>query len=139
MSNLKGDVNAQKLLTSDDIKYIYNELRKASIIWQGRKECLALARKKVFVRRAKNGNPVYKYHWQCADCENWFKQESDMEVDHIVEIGGVTSFCGDWNKMIERIFPRPVQDHLQCLCIPCHARKTGRYNAAPSKFTRKIK
>ena len=130
---------SKKLLTSDDIKFLYNELRKASIIWKGRKECLAGARKKVFVRRAKNGNPIYKYHWQCAECENWFKKETDMEVDHIVEIGGYTGFDGDWNNTIANMFPRPVGDHLQALCVACHQRKTGRFNSAPSKYKRKPK
>ena len=129
----------KKSLTSEDIKFLYNELRKATITWSGRKECLALARKKVFVRRAKNGNPVYKYHWQCAKCEQWFKNETDMEVDHIVEIGGYTGFDGDWNNTIANMFPRPVEDHLQCLCVICHQRKTGQFNSAPSKYKRKPK
>lgn len=126
-----------KNLTQDDIEFLFNELRKSSIIWNGRKEVLRAARRKVFVRRAKNGKPVYKFQWQCAKCRNWFKQESEMEVDHIVEIGGVTSFNGDWNETIGRIFPRPVTDHLQALCIPCHLRKTNQYNSARTKWKRK--
>lgn len=124
--------------TPEDIKFLFNELRKASIIWSGRKECLALARKKVFVRRAKNGKAIYKFHWQCAVCENWFDKEDSMEVDHIVEIGGVGGHTGDWNATIARIFPRPIQDHLQALCIPCHLRKTGLYNSANNKWKRKV-
>lgn len=126
-----------KLLTKEDVEFLFNELRKASIIWNGRKEILKLSRKRVFVRRAKNGNPVYKYQWQCGDCRSWFKNETDMEVDHVVEIGGISKFTGDWNETIGRIFPRPVSKHLQCLCAPCHARKTGLYNSARSKYKRK--
>lgn len=128
-----------KNLTQEDIEFLFNELRKASIIWSGRKEVLRAARRKVFVRRAKNGNPVYKFQWQCAKCMRWFRQESEMEVDHIEEIGGVGGFTGDWNETIGRIFPRPVTDHLQALCIPCHLRKTKKYLAAHLKYDRKKK
>lgn len=127
-----------KLLTTEDIEFLYKELRRSSIIWDGRKEVLRLARQKVFVRRARNGNAVYKYQWQCAACQKWFKEESQMEVDHIIEIGGYTEFLdGDISRMVERMFPRPVSEHLQCLCQACHKRKTGAYNSARSKWTRK--
>ena len=60
-----------------------------------------------------------------------------MEVDHIVEIGGVEKFTGDWNEVIAKMFPRPVEAHLQCLCVACHARKTAKYNNARIKWQRK--
>lgn len=127
----------EKLSTSEDVKFIFNELRKSSIIWSGRKEILRLARKKVLVRRAKNGNPVYKFQWQCASCSKWTRNEKEMEVDHIVEIGGVGGFTGDWNEVIAKMFPRPVEAHLQCLCVKCHMRKTAAFNSARTKWQRK--
>jgi len=130
---------AENKLTDHDIKFLFNELRKASIIWSGRREVLNAARKKIFVRRAKNGNPIYKYVWKCAGCGQWFKNEKDMEVDHIKEIGGISEFRGDWNEVISRVFPRPVGEHLQALCVPCHARKTAAYNSARSRYKRKPK
>lgn len=60
-----------------------------------------------------------------------------MEVDHIVEIGGVNSFNGDWNEMISRVMPRPVSKYLQALCCFCHARKTNNYMNAKSQWKRK--
>lgn len=123
--------------TDEDIKFLINALRQASVKWSGRKECLALARKKVFVRRSKKGKAIYKYHWQCAVCENWFDNEGSMEVDHIIEFGGYTGHNGDWNETIQRLFPRPIADHLQALCVPCHLRKTGLYNSARKKWKRK--
>lgn len=123
----------------EDIEYIYNLLREGTVKWSGRAECLRLARRKKLVRRAKNGNPVYKYFWQCAKCSRWFRNEADMEVDHKVEIGGVSSFNGDWNEMIFKIMPRPVADHLQTLCIPCHMRKTRNFMNAAVQWTRKTK
>lgn len=129
----------KKLLTTDDIKYLFNELRKSSVKWAGRKEILRMARRKVFVRYSASGKAIYKFQWQCAVCLNWFKNEKELEVDHISEIGGMSEFSGDWNETISRIFPRPVSDHLQALCISCHAKKTKKYNSARSLYTRKEK
>lgn len=126
-------------LTKEDISFLFNELRKASVIWSGRKEILKLSRKKVFVRRAKNGNAIYKYHWQCAKCKKWSLRETDMEVDHITEIGGVTGFTGDWNLVMGKMFPRPVEKYLQVLCASCHSIKTGLYVSANRKYKRKEK
>lgn len=124
--------------SEEDILFIYNLLRQGTVKWNGRAECLRLARKKVFMRRAKKtGNPIYKFHWQCAECKKWYRNEADMEVDHIVEIGGATSFNGDWNEMIFKIMPRPVKEHLQALCIFCHARKTKNYMNARDQWKRK--
>jgi len=133
----KSSSENNQTLTTDDIKWLFNELRKASVIWSGRKEVLALSRKKVFLRRAKNGNPVYKFQWQCAICDKWFMKETDMEVDHISEIGGVTAFTGDWNEVIRKMLPRPVEKHLQVLCRVCHLKKTNLYCSARSKYKRK--
>lgn len=124
-------------LNEADIQFLFNELRKASIIWDGRKEVMKLARKKVFVRRAQNGNPVYKFQWQCAVCTKWFKDEKKMEVDHIKEIGGVSGYTGSWEEVIGKMFPRPVELHLQVLCIPCHLRKTKRFMSAAGQYKRK--
>ena len=125
--------------TEEDVKFIFNELRKASIIWSGRTECLRRARKKVFEGLTKRGKKKFKFHWQCAKCKEWFRNEADMEVDHITEIGGVTSFKGDWNKMMRAIFPRPVSKHLQCICVICHQKKTAAFMNARNRFERKRK
>lgn len=125
------------MLNTSDIQYIFNELRRASVKWSGRKECLALARKKVFVRRSAKGKAIFKFHWQCSACLNWVKNDKELEVDHISEIGGPTQFTGDWNETINKIFPRPVEKHLALLCKKCHLRKTRAYMAAPSLYKRK--
>lgn len=125
------------MLTSRDLEFIFNELRKASVKWNGRKEIMKLAMRKVFVRRSKKGNAIYKNQWQCAVCLNYFKNEKQLEVDHIVEIGGKTKFAGDWNETIAKIFPRPVEEHLQVLCVICHMKKTKKYNSARSMYERK--
>ena len=125
------------MLTSEDIRYLFNELRRASVKWSGRKEVLKLARRKVFLRYSKTGKAIYKFQWQCAGCQKWFKNDKELEVDHISEIGGITEFSGDWNDTIAKIFPRPVDKHLQALCISCHKKKTGIFLAANHKYKRK--
>lgn len=127
----------KKLLATEDTRHIFNELRRASIKWSGRKEVLLLCRKKVFVRYSKSGKAIYKFKWQCASCLKWFGNEKDLEVDHIKEIGGITEFTGDWNETIAKIFPRPVSEHLQGLCLSCHKIKTARYSSARSRYERK--
>lgn len=129
---------AKPKFTQEDIEFIYNELRKSTIRWSGRAECLNNVREKKLERYSKKDNkPIYKYYWKCQHCNHWFRNESDMEVDHVVEIGGVTSFNGDWNAMIDRIFARPVGKRLQALCKWCHLKKTNKYTAASKKYTRK--
>lgn len=121
-------------LTPDDIRFILNVLRQGTIKWQGRAECLQRARKKVFVRNSKAGTPIYKYHWQCAECLQWTKDEKEMQVDHIVEIG---AFSGDWNDLIHKMYARPVSEHLQALCLVCHLKKTMKFNSARTRYKRK--
>lgn len=132
-------MSTHQSLTTDDIRFLYNALRKASVTWSGRKEALKNARKKVFIRKAKNGRPVTKFTWQCATCSKWFWNEKELQVDHVREIGGVGEFNGDWNETIRRMFPRPISEHLQVLCVPCHKRKTAVFLAAPMRYQRKVK
>ena len=123
--------------TQSDIEFVYNLLRHSTVKWSGRKEALRRARRRFFVRMSKKGKPIFKWKWRCAKCQRWYRNQEDVEVDHINEIGGVTSFNGDWNEMIFKIMPRPVKDHLQVLCVACHLRKTNAYMAAPKKWKRK--
>lgn len=127
--------------TEKDIKFFFNELRKASIIWSGRNEALKRSSKKVFVRRSKMGKKIYKTHWQCAKCSKWYRNVGDVQVDHIVEIGGVTEFFNkmkqDWNKVFAAMFPRPVWKHLQVLCCICHQKKTKAFMSASLRYERK--
>lgn len=125
-------VNNRNKLTPEDIDFVKNILRQGSVKWSGRSECLRRARKKVFVRNSKEGKAIYKYHWLCAACNEWYRDVNSMEVDHIVEVG---PFNGDWNDFISRVFTS--QDNLQCLCLVCHLKKTTVYNSARSRWKRK--
>jgi 5-methylcytosine-specific restriction endonuclease McrA len=101
------------------IKLIMNQLRQGTLIWDGRKNALDKARKKVQEGFLKNGKPFYKYFWQCNVCKDWFRDSSSVEVDHIEEIG---PYKGDWNDFINRMYCS--EDNLQVLCSKCHVAKT---------------
>lgn len=124
---------SRNTLSHDDVEFIKNALRQASIKWPGRHAALKRARKKVREGTTKLGKPVYKYYWQCANCTKWFRDEKEMEVDHVVEIG---SFEEDWNPFLARMFPQ-IESALQVLCVLCHLKKTKKFNAAHLKYTRK--
>lgn len=130
---------AKSKFRKDDVEFVYNLLRHNSVIWSGRAEVLFRARRKFVERRTKAGKVVYKFYWKCAVCKEWFRNSDDMEVDHIVEIGGVGGYKGDMHEFVFSIIPRPVKDHLQCLCKWCHLKKTKKYNSAKTKWERKIK
>lgn len=106
------------------VDFLTNTLRNASIKWPGRTECLRRHRKQVqegvYKTGPKKGQPKYKLYWGCAKCKNWFRNETDMEIDHIDEVGG---FKGDLHVWALRLFCG--QENLQCLCGPCHKAKTS--------------
>ncbi len=124
--------NSEITLSLAEVRFIQNILREGTIKWQGRSGCLRAARKRVKIGVYKNGNPQYKFYWQCAKCKRWDKNEKAMEVDHIIEIG---PFNGCWNSYISKVFC--PQANLQCLCHSCHLRKTGQYNSAATRWRRK--
>lgn len=124
---------SQFKLRDADVEFLRNLLRQGSVKWPGRSEVLAAARKKVRVGLTKKGKPKTKFHWQCAKCLRWYRDEAEMEVDHIVEIG---SFEGDWNEFLFRHFP-PDRAKMQALCIPCHMKKTKAFNSARTRWERK--
>jgi hypothetical protein len=120
-------------LTEEDVRFILNALRQASVKWSGRNECLRRARKKKFDRYNKTtGSPIFKYYWQCAKCAKWERDVANMEVDHIEEIG---PFLGSFDVHIPRIFC--AQENLQALCISCHMKKTNLFNNARLNWKRK--
>jgi 5-methylcytosine-specific restriction endonuclease McrA len=107
------------------VEHIIKYLRKSTITWTGRRDCLRRARKKVFDGQyTKNGKPIYKFHWQCAACREWFKDIKMLEVDHIDQIG---PFEGNWDNYINKMFCE--QSNLQALCVVCHKKKTYIGNA----------
>lgn len=105
-------------------EHILNILRRGTITWRGRSECLKRHRVKVREGSFKSGKPKYKYYWVCAVCKRRYRDQEMMEVDHIVEVG---PFKGSLNKFVERLYCG--QDNLQALCIVCHSKKTSGFNS----------
>jgi hypothetical protein len=106
-------------------KYILNLLRQGTITWSGRSEALRRSRKKVMEKiHDKTGKEKWKFYWQCSKCFQWFRNETEMQVDHIIEVG---PFTGDWNKHISTLYCD--LSNLQVLCISCHLVKTSKFNA----------
>lgn len=124
----------------EDIEWIFNELRRASVTWPGRSEILRLRREQRVEGYSKKGNPILKYYWQCEKCKKWFRDIVDVEVDHIKEVGGYTEVLrSGWDATMKKLFPRPVEEFLQVLCRVCHQKKTLAYNSAVTRYTRKQK
>ena len=118
-------------MTELDIRYVINLLRQGTIKWSGRAECLRLARIQVAEGTSSNGSLILKYYWQCYRCKKFFRDEKDMEVDHIEEIG---PYNGDLHNYAQRVYCS--QDNLGAICILCHQAKTSSFNAR-LKFKRK--
>lgn len=122
-------------LTPEDVDFIKNALRQASVKWRGRRDCLRRARKKVLAGHTKSGAPVYKYHWKCADCGRWFLDPKELEVDHITEIGALVPTIEGIGEFVLRVLAEP--ESLQAMCLGCHLSKTKRYASARSRWRRK--
>lgn len=114
--------------------YIINVLRRGTVTWPGRTECLNRGRRKKVVGKYLNGKEKFLWERACDGCGEWhLLKDSDLEVDHIDEVG---PFKGDWGAFIKRMYCGP--ENLQALCFTCHARKTSRFNST-LRFTRKNK
>ncbi len=106
-------------------RHIINYLRQATVTWSGRNQALNRASRKVNEGHYLNGKEKLKKVWKCNRCSLEFRDVSQVEVDHIKEIG---PFKGDWNDYIDRMFCGP--DNLQVLCTDCHLKKTTGGNAS---------
>lgn len=111
-------------MNKKDIDHILNSLRRGTVTWSGRSECLNRRRRKKVVGETKKGTLKTRFEYQCAECKKWLKKE-DLEVDHIEEVG---PFNGDFNEWIARLYCD--QNNLQALCVDCHQIKTSGYNAS---------
>ncbi len=113
-------------------RYVINLLRQGTVKYWGRTEALKRARKRFLIGRAKNGRPKFKWKWKCVRCNKWYEDETDVEVDHIDEVG---PYLGDLHEYAVRMFN--FEGNSQILCIKCHKGKTEA--AAPLRWERKKK
>jgi len=82
---------------------------------------------KLNTRPNKSGNGRHRIEHQCAHCKEWFpkktkKNDVGVELDHIVPIGGLSSF----SKLEQWVLNAFVEvDGYQKLCSVCHRIKTN--------------
>ena len=120
-------------LDKETLEHIKNILRRGTITWYRRTQCVNRTRIQKNIGFLKNGKQKLKWFYYCDKCQREFDSPDSLEVDHIKEIG---PFDGDFNTFIERMYC-PL-DNLQNLCSECHQRKTSNFNST-LKYIRKIK
>ena len=94
--------------------FISSALRTASIKWPPAQNFLKKIRRPVEGKR-------HKWEYPCAVCGGWF-QMKEIQRDHIVPVGKLTDY-EDLPGVVHRLFCS--EDHYQCLCKPCHQKKTN--------------
>ena len=67
-------------------------------------------------RSYKGDNKRQKYEYQCAMCEDWYKQ-NEVEVDHIKPCGSLKEY-EDLPEFVKTLFCE--EDNLRVVCKPCH-------------------
>lgn len=80
----------------------------------------------MFERKSKSGKDIFKFHWQCVKCKNWFRDVTKIEVDHIIEVGQMPKNLTELMDTIGRMYD---ENNLQTMCIDCHLEKTVTKNA----------
>lgn len=88
--------------------WIITKLRRISLMWPPRSEAFKLAR-------------ISRGIYQCAGCKGEFKRQ-ELKADHINPVVDVKYGFEDWEVFIESLFCDV--DGYQCLCGPCHDKKT---------------
>ncbi len=95
--------------------YILSALRRATKYWRPKMDKLKEGR-----RPNQSNNKRLKWENNCERCKKWYP-ESDIEVDHIINCGGITSI----DKVAPWIIKAFVEvDGYQRLCKICHKQKT---------------
>lgn len=109
------------------LRHIAKVLRRGTLTWDGRNRALAKASKKKWEgKRNKKGEKILKTYWKCATCLEWFRDKSQVEVDHVVEVGELDSYQGDIGLYAKRMYN---EENLQILCVVCHLKKTKGWSA----------
>jgi hypothetical protein len=122
------------MLDKETTEYIINVLRRGTVTWPGRNECLNRGRRKRIIGKLKKGGDKFLWERDCDGCKKWFLLKDNLlEVDHIDEVG---PYKGDLHEYAERMYCG--QNNLQALCIVCHARKTSNFNST-LRYERKNK
>ena len=95
-----------------------NLMRNWSVQWKPGNEYLKTVR-----RLNQSDNKKLQYEYPCEICDGWFRRD-EVEKDHIIDVGAPMSFK-ELGECAERLFIE-IGGGWQCLCIPCHDKKSGR-------------
>lgn len=99
--------------------FIRSGLRAKWSRWPPKFEALKRA------HRPYKGEGRQKHEYQCAICEDWYKQ-AEVEVDHIIPAGSLKGY-DDLPGFVRRLFVGP--EALRVLCKPCHKEVTKKEKA----------
>lgn len=105
--------------------FLIPRLRRLSLWWRGRSDALKDARRYVEVGSYKNGNPIMKAVYECAECRRQgiegYYDKKDVRADHIIPIANIEGFT-NWNEYITNLFCE--KEGFQILCEFHHDEKT---------------
>lgn len=109
--------------------FLIPRLRRLSLWWRGRSDAFKAARSYVECGTYKNGNPIIKAVYKCAECERQniegFYDKKDVQADHITPIANIEGFT-NWNDYITALFCE--SSGFQILCEFHHDEKTIKEN-----------
>lgn len=103
-------------------QFVTSSLRRASLRWYARSECIKSAR-------------VERGLYKCAMCEGLFKQR-EIDIDHIKPVVSLQGFT-TWDDFINRLLCKP--EELQAICKVCHLSKSLIEDATRASFNAQAK
>lgn len=112
------------------VSWLLPKLRRISIYWPSKNAARDKAKVKLEVRKTKNGHPVYRVFYKCAECERQgikkFYTRDETQADHVHPVINPETGFVDWNTLMERLFAKP--EGYQILCELHHTQKTIKEN-----------
>jgi hypothetical protein len=100
--------------------WIISLLRRGTMRWPPRNECLNEAKTKKKINKKTNR---LAQHYKCKGCGKEFPLK-EVCVDHIEPVVDVNRGFVSWDEYIERMFCS--KEKLQVLCSTCHDEKTAK-------------
>lgn len=107
--------------------WIISLLRRGTMRWPPRNECLSKAKTKKKINKKTNR---LAQHYKCNGCKKEFPLK-EVVVDHIQPVVSCKEGFVDWNTYIDRMFC-PITN-FQVLCKGCHTIKSSEERAQRKK------
>lgn len=90
-----------------DRQWLITKLRRISLYWPARQECL-------------NASKIERGVFRCNHCKMGFGRK-EINIDHIDPVVKITGFI-NWDDYISKLFCDSSM--MQILCLQCHSNKT---------------